>query len=362
MTLAGSGCASGYFGRVRAVVYDTPGEFSVREVRLSPPGANMVRLRMTAAGMCGTDLHLHEGQFLATFPLTPGHETVGVVDEVGEGAVDGQGLGLAVGQQVVVNPNSSCSACAYCTEGRPWLCEGFAGIGSSTPGGFADYLVVPSVQVFDATGIDLDLAVFAEPSACVAHLMDRLHPLEQCSVLVLGAGPTGVLLTQFLRLHGAGGVTLADPNSSKLTTASRLCDIQTVLVDRDDLPGSIDAILAAHGGAFDVVIDATGRAAAIQELPRLTRNGGRIVYYGVADEADRVTISPFEVFRRELTIMGSFTEVDSFPDALAAFRAGAIRMDGVITHRIPLSDYATALETLLSDRSAHKVVVTPDPE
>lgn len=317
---------------------------------------------MRAAGMCGTDLHLHEGQFLATFPLTPGHETVGVVDEVGFGALDGQELPLVVGQQVVVNPNSSCGDCAYCADGRPWLCDGFAGIGSSTPGGFADYLVVPSRQVFDATGLDPDLAVFAEPAACIAHLMDRLQPLAGCSVVVLGAGPTGVLLTQFLRLHGAGGVVLADPNPAKLATSSGLCEMSTVLVDRADLAGSIDAVLAAHAGAFDVVIDATGRADVIQELPRLARNGARIVYYGVADEAARVTISPFEVFRRELTIMGSFTEVDSFPDALAAFRAGAIRMDGVITHRIPLSDYAIALETLRSDRSAHKVVVVPDPE
>lgn len=322
----------------------------------------MVRLRMRAAGMCGTDLHLHEGQFLATFPLTPGHETVGVVDEVGVDAVDGQGRPLTVGQQVVVNPNSSCDDCAYCSEGRPWLCEGFAGIGSSTPGGFADYLVVPSRQVFDATGIDVDLAVFAEPSACIAHLMDRLRPLAGCSVLVLGAGPTGVLLTQFLRLHGAGGVMLADPNAAKLTTASRLSDIATVLVDRDDVDGSIDMILGAHPGAFDVVIDATGRASVLQALPRLARNGGRIVYYGVADEHDRVTISPFEVFRRELTILGSFTEVDSFPDALAAFRAGAIRMDGVITHRFGLEDYGAALAALRQDRSAHKVVVVPDPE
>ena len=307
--------------------------------------------------MCGTDLHLHEGQFLATFPLTPGHETVGVVDEVGFGALDGQGHPLAVGQQVVVNPNSSCGDCAYCAEGRPWLCDGFAGIGSSTPGGFADYLVVPSRQVFDATGLDPDLAVFAEPAACIAHLMDRLQPLAGCSVVVLGAGPTGVLLTQFLRLHGAGGVVLADPNPAKLATASGLCEMSTVLVDRADLAGSIDAVLAAHADAFDVVIDATGRSDVIQELPRLARNGARIVYYGVADEAARVTISPFEVFRRELTIMGSFTEVDSFPDALAAFRAGAIRMDGVITHRFPLERYGDALDSLRSDRSAHKVVI-----
>ncbi|MBM3688352.1 MAG: zinc-binding dehydrogenase [Actinobacteria bacterium] len=342
---------------MRAVVYDVPGSFEVRDVPDVEPGSGQVRVRMTRAGMCGTDLHLHDGQFLAAFPLTPGHETVGVIDAIGPGAVDGEGRELAVGQQVVVNPNSSCRSCDYCAEGRPWLCDGFAGIGSSTPGGFADYVVVPGAQLFDATGIDPDLAVFAEPSACIAHLMDRLDPLEGQSVVVLGAGPTGVLLIQILRYKGAGAVTLADPNPAKLDRAAALSAIETTLVDRDDVRGSLDAIVAAHGGQFDIVIDATGRAAVIGELPRLARNGGRIVYYGVADESDLVAISPFEIFRRELTIMGSFTEVDSFPDALPAFRAGAIRMDGVITHRFALGDYADALDALRSDRTAHKIVI-----
>jgi D-arabinitol dehydrogenase (NADP+) len=345
---------------MRAVVYDTPGEFFVRTVATPEPGPGEVRIRMTAAGMCGTDLHLHEGQFLANFPLTPGHETVGVVDGLGPGAaIDGAGRELVLGQQVVINPNSSCRACAYCDEDRPWLCDGFAGIGSSTPGGFADYVLAPSAQVFDATGIPLDLAVFAEPAACIAHLMDRLDPLTGTSVIVLGAGPTGVLLTQFLLLHGAETVALADPNEFKLRTATQLADIVTHRVERSHARGSFEEITRARGGAFDVVIDATGRADVIEALPLLARNGGRIVYYGVADETDLVSISPFEVFRRELTIMGSFTEVDSFPDALAAFRSGAIRTDGLITHRYPIDAYAEALEAMRTDRSAHKIVVTP---
>lgn len=346
---------------MRAVVYDRPGEVSVREVPIRDPGPGEVRVRMTRAGMCGTDLHLHEGQFLATFPLTPGHETVGLVDAVGvegvgDAAVDGDGQVLRSGQQVVVNPNSSCRACDYCAEGRPWLCDSFAGIGSSTPGGFAEYLVVPAAQVHDADGIDPDLAVFAEPSACIAHLMDRLAPLAGQRVIVIGAGPTGVLLTQFLVLHDAASVTLADPNAFKLERAASLALIETAVVDRADVAGSFARI--ASGGTFDVVIDASGRAPVIQELPVLARNGGRIVYYGVADEADRVTISPFEIFRRELTILGSFTEVDSFPDALRAFRSGAIRMGGVITHRFPVAEYPRALAAM-RDRGTHKIVITP---
>ena len=343
---------------MRAVVYDAPGSFSVRDIPVPEPGPDQVRVRMTAAGMCGTDLHLHEGQFLAHFPLTPGHETVGVIDALGDAVdTDGAGSPLQVGQQVVVNPNSSCDACAYCHEGRAWLCDSFAGIGSSTPGGFAEFVLVPRRQVFDASGIPLDLAVFAEPAACIAHLMDRLDPLAGCSAVVLGAGPTGVLLTQFLRMRGAASVVLADPNAYKLERAAGLVDVATHAVDRSDVRGTVERLRGEQG--FDVVIDATGRADVISELPRLARNGGRIVYYGVADEADLVSISPFEVFRRELTIMGSFTEVDSFPDALAAFRSGAIRTQGLITHRYPIDAYAEALEAMRSDRSAHKIVITP---
>lgn len=343
---------------MRAVVYSSPGNFAVQDVDPPDVPAGHVLVQMTAAGMCGTDLHLHEGQFLANFPLTPGHETVGAVALIGDGARDGEGRELSVGQQVVINPNSSCRACDYCSEGTPWLCESFAGIGSSTPGGFAEYVLAPGAQVFDATGIDLDLAVFAEPSACIAHLIDRLDPLTGCTVVVLGAGPTGVLLTQFLRHADASSVVLADPNEYKLAVASSLADIGTFLMDRNDVPGSIERLIARFG-AFDVVIDATGRAAVMEQLPRLARNGGRIVYYGVADEADLVSISPFEIFRRELTIMGSFTEVDSFPDALATFRSGAIRTRGLITHRFSVAQYAQALETMRHDRSAHKIVITP---
>lgn len=343
---------------MRAVVYDAPGSFTVRDVPLREPGAGEVRVRMTAAGMCGTDLHLHEGQFLASFPLTPGHETVGVIDALGDGVVaDGAGSPLQVGQQVVINPNSSCRRCAFCRESRPWLCELFAGIGSSTPGGFAECVIVPQEQVFDASGIPLELAVFAEPSACIAHLIDRLDPLTGCSVVVLGAGPTGVLLTQFLRMRGAAAVVLADPNAYKLDRARSLADISTHVVDRGDVRGTVQRLRGEQG--FDVVIDATGRVDVIAELPVLARNGGRIVYYGVADESSRVSISPFEIFRRELTIMGSFTEVDSFPDALAAFRSGAIRTEGLITHRYPIDAYAEALQAMRTDRSAHKIVITP---
>ena len=106
----------------------------------------------------GTDLHLHEGQFMATYPLTPGHETVGVVDQLGEGVT-----GFALSQQVTINPNTSCGLCDYCRAGRPILCDQLTGMGSNRPGAFAEYVVAPVGQVFDAEGLAIDTAVFAEP-------------------------------------------------------------------------------------------------------------------------------------------------------------------------------------------------------
>ncbi|HYN65408.1 MAG TPA: zinc-dependent alcohol dehydrogenase family protein [Ornithinibacter sp.] len=343
---------------MRAVVYDAPRTFSVREVPTPAPGPGEVRVRVIQTGLCGTDLHLHDGQFMAVYPMVPGHETLGVVDALGDGveAVEG----VAVGDRVVVNPNASCGRCAYCREGRPLLCDDLTGIGSSLPGGFAEYLVAPAVQVFSVDGLADDTAVLVEPTSCAAHAVDVIAPRHGSTALVLGAGPTGILLAQLLRAAGAASVTVAAPTAFKLDLAASLGADRTHLMDRRDLPGDVRALLASSGGAgYDLTVDATGAAVVAEVLLPLTRNGGTAVFYGVTDEADRVSISPYDMFRRELTIKGSFAEISSFPAAIAALRAGRARTDGLITHRFALDDYGSALEALRSDRTAHKIVVTP---
>jgi len=340
---------------MRAVVYDAPRRFSVREVPTPEPGAGEVRVRVLQTGLCGTDLHLHDGQFMAVYPMVPGHEVLGVVDAVGDGVAD-----LVVGERVVVNPNASCGRCGYCREGRPLLCDDLTGVGSSLPGGFAELLVAPAVQVFSVEGLDDDTAVFTEPTSCAAHAVDVIAPRHGSTALVIGAGPTGILLAQLLRAAGAASVTVAAPTAFKLELAAALGADRTHLMDRGDLAGSVRALSDLTGGeGYDLTVDATGAVAVAEVLLPLTRNGGTAVFYGVTDEADRVSISPYDVFRRELTIKGSFAEISSFPAAIAALRAGRARTDGLVTHRFDLADYGLALEALRSDRTAHKVVVVP---
>lgn len=343
---------------MKAVVYDAPGSFRVRELPTPEPRAGEVRIRVIQSGVCGTDLHLHGGQFMAVYPMTPGHETVGIVEQLGEGVE-----GLRVDEQVVVNPNASCGRCAYCREGRPLLCRALTGLGSSLPGGFAESMTAPASQVFSAEGLDPDVAVFTEPTSCVVHGVDRLRPRPGVSALVIGAGPTGLILAQLIVATGAAHVTIAELAAFKLERARTLGIDRTFQMDRADLAGDIGRLRQLAGpeqdGGYDIVADATGKSAVAEACVSLARNGGTVLLYGVADERDRIAVSPYELFRRELTVMGSFAEIDSFPAALAVLRSGRVRTDGIISHRFGLDEYGTALETLRGDPTAHKVVIVP---
>lgn len=340
---------------MRAVVYDAPRSFTVRDLPIPDPGPGHVRVRVLQTGVCGTDLHLHEGQFMAMYPMIPGHETVGVVDALGEGVT-----GVVVGEQVTINPNSSCEVCDYCRAGRPLLCDGLTGMGSNQPGMFAEYADAPLAQVFSVAGIDPDVAVFTEPTACVAHGIDVIRPQANSTAVVFGAGPTGILMAQLIAANGAAHVMIAGSSAFKLETARNLGVDETFLLDRADLTGDVAELRNRSGGAgFDLVVDATGAPAVIEQCIPLTRNGGTAAFYGVTPDEATITVSPYDIFRREITVKGSFAEISSFPSAITALRTGRVRTDGIITHRFGLGDYGQALDALRDDRSVHKIIIDP---
>jgi D-arabinitol dehydrogenase (NADP+) len=211
--------------------------------------------------------------------------------------------------------------------------------------------------VFSVDGIDPDISVFTEPTACATHGVETLSPRPGTSALVFGAGPTGLLLAQLIARGGAASVTVAASSAFKLKRAEDLGLDATFLMDRADLAGDAAKLKAASGEGFDIVVDATGSAAVSEQCVPLTRSGGTVMFYGVTEPEDLVRVSPYDVFRREITIKGSFAEINAFPAAIAALRSGRARTDGLITHRFPLDDYASALETLRGDRTVHKIII-----
>jgi len=187
--------------------------------------------------------------------------------------------------------------------------------------------------------------------------VETLAPRPGTSALVFGAGPTGLLLAQLIARGGAASVTVAASSAFKLRRAGELGIDTTFLMDRADLAGDAARLKAASGGGYDIVVDATGSAAVSEQCVPLARSGGTVMFYGVTEPEDLVRVSPYDVFRREITIKGSFAEIDSFPAAIAALRTGRAGTEGLITHRFKLDDYAGALAALRSDRTVHKIII-----
>jgi D-arabinitol dehydrogenase (NADP+) len=340
---------------MKAVLYDAPRSYSVTDAPTPQAGPGEIRIKVDQVGVCGTDLHIHEGDFNAVFPLIPGHELVGVVDQLGEGVNH-----LRLGEQVTVNPNVYCGHCQYCLSGRLILCENAKGYGSNFPGFFAEYVTVADRLAFSVEGLPRDTAVFTEPAACAMHGVETLQIRPGASALVLGAGPTGLLLAQLIASGGAASVTVAAPTKFKLESAERLGVDRTVQIDRRDAEANLRRLReeSPRGDGYDIVVEATGSPAVGDICVPLTRNGGTVLIYGVTRGDDIVTFHPFDVFRREITIKGSFAEMTSFGAAIDALRTRRVRTDGMITHRFGLDDYGRALDALASDPTAHKVVIT----
>jgi D-arabinitol dehydrogenase (NADP+) len=340
---------------MKAVVYDAPRQYVITEVPTPEAGPGEVRIKVGQVGVCGTDVHIHHGDFNAVFPLTPGHELVGTVDALGQGADR-----FTLGEHVTVNPNVYCGTCDYCLAGRLILCSNAKGLGSNFPGFFAEYAVVREDLVFSVEGIDPDIAVFTEPAACAMHGVETLQIRPGATALVVGAGPTGLLLAQLIKSSGAASVTVAGPTQFKLDTAKALGIDRTVLIERGDPEGNRTKLLEASGAdGYDYVVEATGSTEVGNICVSLTRNGGTVMVYGVTRADEVVNFHPFDVFRREITIKGSFAEMTSFGAAIRALRSGRAKTEGIVTHQFSLDDYGKALDAVAHDRSAHKVVIVP---
>ena len=338
---------------MKAVVYSGPRDFAVVDVPLPEPGPGDVRVRVELAGVCGTDLHIHDGTFFARFPLTPGHEMVGTIESLGEGVG-----GLVIGERVVVNGNSSCGSCDFCNEGRPLQCANLSALGVTGPGGFAEAVVSPASRCVSVGDLSPSVAVFAEPAACATHGMEILDARPGSTALVLGSGPTGLLLAQLLMHNGAAHVTVAAPTPFKLDVARGLGLDDVIEIPREPA-AALDVIRDRYPNRFDNVIVAAAVPGVFEIATPLTRDGGTVLWYGVTVPDDRVSVSPYDVYRREITIKGSFAQVTSFRHAVRALQTDRIRTDGLTTHLFPLVEFGQALEAVRSDRTCLKAVIDP---
>lgn len=324
---------------MRAVVIEQAHQWAVQDMPDPRPGPGQVLLRPVLAGVCGTDRHLLAGGFMARFPLVPGHEIVGEVVELGPDVL----TPIAVGDVVAADNTRLCGHCEYCRRDQPLYCRNFDSLGVTGPGGFAELVAVGADKCFALDGLDPMVAVMTEPLACAMHGADVLALRPGSDVLVLGAGPTGLLLSQLLLHGGAARITVAAPSPHKLELARAFGVDETVLLSRTDPDPGFAALARLAPSGFDVVVEATGSAQVLARCTALTRTGGTVLVYGMADESDTVAFSPYELFSRELTVKGSFAQTHCFDRALLALRTGRVRTEGIVTDVHGLDGFGAAL-------------------
>lgn len=224
-----------------------------------------------------------------------------------------------VGDRVVADNSELCGECFYCRRGDELFCENFIAHGVTVDGGFAEYAVYPSKRVFHISNLsDVD-ATLLEPASCAAHGLDKIAPKMGSRVLVFGAGPTGLILSQLLRQNGGCHVIVAAPEGLKLNLAKSLDAADEYLeLSRNESSSSaqLQKLRMDNKYGFDVVVEATGDAKILKSSMDYVRKGGKLVVYGVYKDDDYVAWSPNKIFKHEIHILGSFSQTYKFPTAI----------------------------------------------
>lgn len=284
---------------MKALVYEEPRKFSVKEVPEPECGPHQVLIRVMACGVCKTDVHIHHGHFISRFPLTPGHEFSGIVEGTGEAVT-----AFKAGDRVTADNTVLCDECYYCRRNQPLYCKNFYSLGVNGPGGFAQYVVVNQDKVFPIPDhLSFDEASFTEPTACAVHGMDMIDLTFGDDVLMFGSGPTGIILAQLLKAGGAGNLVVAAPTRFKLDSIEKAGIARTVQVDRDDYSKHRRVLKEMFPRGFDVIIDATGHAPMVEHCLEYVKHGSKIVVYGVCDEGEDIKVNPYEIFEKEIKVI-----------------------------------------------------------
>ena len=326
--------------------------FAVTDLPTPHAGPGELVLRNQVCGVCGTDVHIYHGEPGSADvnpPVVLGHEYSGEVVEVGEGVT-----GFAVGDHVTVDPNIYCGHCAYCQNGKKQLCPSMEAIGVTRDGGFAQYSRIPASQAFKLEPtVPWEAAAMAEPLACCLHGIDLAGIQVGDKVCVVGGGAIGLLMVQLAKLSGASQIVLSEPNEKRRQVGLQLGANAALDPTR---PDDQEAFAQVLGGGANVVIECVGNVPAVKSAFQFAGKGATVLLFSVPKVDATFDLPLFDVYKKELTIKGSFVNPDTHARAVALINSGKVDFGPIITHRFTLDQLPEAIAMQMSDASI-KVVV-----
>lgn len=332
---------------MRAAAIVGPHRIQLVERELPEPREDEVLVAVKACGICGSDLLTYRGSHpFVRGERVPGHEFSGVVAE-----------GDMKGERVVAEPLIPCGSCDLCKRGEYNVCRRLIVLGVHVDGAMAEYVKVPRDRVFRLpAGVGFEEGALVEPLAVAVHVVRRAGLGLGDSVLILGAGPIGLLTLQVAKAMGADRVYISDVLEYRLRAAEEMGADYVINASREDVAEEVVSLTDGRG--VDVAVEAAGAGGTWQQAVRATRPHGRVVVAGFSSGSAEVRVS--DVVAKELQVIGSRVYWHDFPTALRLLARGIVRVERLITHRFLLREVARAFE--VADKrleEALKVVVTP---
>lgn len=339
---------------MKAGVFYSKNDLRVEEIPKPSPKDREVLIKIKACGICGTDVHIFNGD-KGCFP-TPvgtvlGHEFSGVVEAVGGGVKE-----IRVGDRVCVDPNKLCGDCYYCKSGIGHFCENMIGIGTGVNGGFAEYCAVPQSQVYKiADSTSYEAAAMTEPTACCVHGIDMCNITCGDTVAVIGGGMIGMIMLQLAKLSGAGKLIMIEPVAEKRKIAQELGADLCI----DPIGNNVKEVLAHNGiERISAVIECVGKTSTIEQAIDIAGKKSVVMMFGLTAHDDLISIKPFEIFQKEIVLKASFINPYTQKRALELIDSGKIDVSSIVYSCEPLE----SLPKILADgalRAKGKFIIKP---
>ncbi len=354
--------------RMNAVVNHGRGDFRYEELPVPQPGPEEVLIRVLTTGICGSDIKCFQGApwfwgdesrtGWCQPPVTPGHEFVGEVVGLGQGAREK--YGLEVGDHAVSENIVPCWNCRYCRNGQYWLCavHDIYGFRRRTQGSWAEYMLFPrgALNYRVPKTIPIDHAMFIEPLSCSIHAVERADIEYQDTVVIAGCGPLGLGMVAAAKLRGPALLIAVDPNDDRLELA-KLCGAHLGINVKKE--NAVERVLdLTEGYGCDVYIEGSGKPAAVEQGLQMIRKLGRFVEFSVMSEKATVDWTIIGD-SKELNIRGSHLGPHCYPVAIQMLEKRVLPMESIVTHRFSLSEFDRGMERVATHHGSMKVIIEP---
>ena len=338
---------------MRAARLTAVGQLAIQEIEDPVARGDTLLVRIEACGICGTDRHIYQGDYPAALPVTLGHEFAGTVVAAG---IDSP---LAIGTRVAVDPNIPCGVCRECRRGDVALCPNRVALGVDLDGGLAAFVAVPRAQAYPLPdGVPIEYGALCEPLACCLRGLDLVGIRPGMSVAVLGGGVIDQLMVQLAAMAGATQVILITRQAGRRVLAETLGATASL----DPASGALVARVAGPAGlvpgGVDVALECVGAVETFEQCVAIAGRGGTVLAFGAPPQGAMARISPFEIFARELRILGSYLNPHTNGRAVELIASGRLQLERLITHRLGLEE-APGLITAAPAAGEVKAIIFP---